>query len=312
MIWNAISWYFLFLLLGWLSFPLAFRLFRRLPDRAYTLSRTLGLLLWGFVFWLLTSLGVLQNQPGGILAGLAILIGLSIWAGWGRWREIWDWLRAHGRLILMVEIVFMLAFGFMVIVRASNPDATGTEKPMELAFINATLNSDTFPPHDPWLSGYAISYYHFGYILAAMLAKITTTTGGVAFNLMLVSVFALSASGAYGILYDLLSTSEDGGKRGRALGWALLGPIFLLFIKPAWGGIWRPGRRNSGSGSIWRACWQRHPSLIPSCRIATGGGGRPPASCRISTCWGTSARYRRSMNSPLFPSCWGTCTRTCW
>jgi uncharacterized membrane protein len=130
----------------------------------------------------------------------------------------------------MVELVFLLAFGFMALVRASNPEAIGTEKPMELAFINATLNSSSFPPKDPWLSGYAISYYHFGYILTAMLAKITSTTGGVAFNLMLVSVFALSAVGAYGVLYDLLSSSQEKDKHGGAQGWALLGPIFLLFI----------------------------------------------------------------------------------
>ncbi len=230
MIWNAISWYFLFFVLGWLTFPLAFRLFRRLPDKAYALSRTLGLLLWGFAFWLLTSLGVLQNQPGGILMGLAILLGLSLWAGRGRWHGMGAWLRAHWRLVLMVEIVFLLAFGFMVVVRGANPDAVGTEKPMGLAFINAALNANTFPPHDPWLSGYAISYYHFGYILAAMLAKITATSGGVAFNLMLASVFALSAAGAYGILYDLLAASENEGQQDRALGWALLGPVFLLFI----------------------------------------------------------------------------------
>jgi hypothetical protein len=86
MIWQIVSWYFLLLLLGWLTFPLAYRLFRGLPDRAYSLSRVLGLLLWGFVFWFLASLNILQNNPGSILFGLALLIGASIWAGWGRWQ----------------------------------------------------------------------------------------------------------------------------------------------------------------------------------------------------------------------------------
>jgi uncharacterized membrane protein len=66
---------------------------------------------------------------------------------------------------------------------------------MELAFINAILRSPTFPPHDPWLSGFSISYYYFGYVLTAMLAKFTGTLGSVAFNLMLALIFALSASG---------------------------------------------------------------------------------------------------------------------
>ncbi len=43
---------------------------------------------------------------------------------------------------------------------------------MELAFINAILRSPAFPPHDPWLSGYAISYYYFGYVLVAMIARL--------------------------------------------------------------------------------------------------------------------------------------------
>ena len=110
--WHIFSWYFLLLLLGWLTFPLAFRLFRRLPDRAYTLSRVLGLLLWGFVFWFLTNLNILQNNPGGILFGLGLLAGLSIWAGWGRWQEIWAWVKDHWRLIVVAEVVFLAAFRF--------------------------------------------------------------------------------------------------------------------------------------------------------------------------------------------------------
>ena len=231
MFWNLLSWYFILLLLGWLTFPLAFRLFHKLDDHGYTLSRALGLLLWGFVFWLLCSLGVLQNHPGAILFALVILTGVSVWAGWRRWKEIWDWVRAHWRLILTAEIVFLMGFIFMTAVRACNPAATGTEKPMELAFINAILNSETFPPHDPWLSGYAISYYHFGYILAAMLAKLTATSGSVAFNLMLVVVFAMSGVGAYGVVYNLLSSFGITQKKPRKNNfWALTGPLFLLFV----------------------------------------------------------------------------------
>ncbi len=231
MIDALLSWYFLSILLGWLTFPLAYRLFHKLPDRGYTFSRILGLLLWGFGFWLLTSLRLLQNHPGGIAFSLLILTGLSTWAGWRKLNEIWDWIKENWRLVLMTEIVFLVGFAFMSFVRASNPEATGTEKPMELAFINAILNSDSFPPKDPWLSGFAISYYHFGYILTAMIAKMTATSGGIAFNLMLSLVFALSGIGAYGVIYNLL---ELPGKhftmKLKSYAWALLGPIYLLFV----------------------------------------------------------------------------------
>lgn len=231
MIGQMIFWYVLLVILGWLTFPLTFRLFRKVADRGYAVSRILGLLLWGFGFWLLASLGLLQNQAGAILLVLALLAAVSAWSGWGRWQALWDWVRANWQVILVTELVFFAAFGFMVVVRGANPAATGTEKPMELAFINAILHSETFPPHDPWLSGYAISYYHFGYILAAMLAKVTGASGGVAFNLMLSAVFAMSAAGAYGVLLDLLAArqKEPQGVQ-KFLGWALLGPVFLLFV----------------------------------------------------------------------------------
>ena len=203
---NLVAWYLVVSMVGWLAFPLAYRLLPALSDRGYAASRALGLLVWGYAFWLLASLGVLRNDTGGLLLALAVLAALSAWAvrrvGIG---EILSWMREHVRPLLVVEVLFLVAFAGWAAVRAANPEAVGTEKPMELAFINAILNSPTFPPHDPWLSGYAISYYYFGYVIVAMLAKITGTAGSVAFNLGIALIFALSAVGAYGLVYNLLS-----------------------------------------------------------------------------------------------------------
>lgn len=231
MLWRLFFWYLTLVVLGWLTFPLTYRFFSKLSDRGYALSRILGLLLWGFGFWLCSSLGILRNRPGGILFAIILLLAASLWAGWRHRFEIWDWVRTHGRMILMAEGVFLVSFAFMALVRASDPAATGTEKPMELAFINAVLNSERFPPHDPWLSGYAISYYHFGYILTGMLAKITFTSGATAFNLMLASVFGMSAVGAYGVLANLTHAyAIQAKKKLNHLTWALFGPLFLLFV----------------------------------------------------------------------------------
>ena len=231
MIWKLISWYLILVLLGWITFLFTYRLFSKLTGHGFMFSRSLGFLLWGFIFWLLGSLGVLQNQPGGILFALFLLVAVSFWVGWSKRGEILTWIKSHWRMILMAECVFLLSFVFMLIVRAGNPDATGTEKPMELAFINAVIKSNSIPPHDPWLSGYAISYYHFGYILTGMLAKLTHTSGGLAFNLMLSITFAMSALGAYGILLNLISPADtEDRKFKKSLLWALLGPLFLLFV----------------------------------------------------------------------------------
>lgn len=235
------SWYFIVTLLGWLTFPLAHALFPALADRGYTLSRAAGLLIWGYAFWLFASLGIAQNDLGGMLLALAFLIGLSLWAALSRRVEIITFLRSNLALVLFTEILFLSAFAFLAFLRSANPDLTGTERPMELAFINGILRSPTFPPQDPWLSGYAISYYYFGYVMTAMLARVSGIAGSMAHNLMTALVFALGAVGSYGILYNLLSliwrkpqtdASEESAPRSSSAvhGLALLAPLFLLLV----------------------------------------------------------------------------------
>ncbi len=203
-----LSWYVIITLLGWLTFPLVYTLFPALSDRGYSLARAAGLLVWGYVFWLFTSLDLTQNNPGGILFALFVLAGLSTAMFLKRTSEIVKWLQQRLRLIITVEVLFLIAFVFLAIIRAGNPELDSTEKPMELMFINSILRSPTFPPHDSWLSGYAISYYYFGYVMTAMLAQLTGLTGSIAHNLMTSLIFALAAIGAYGILYNLLSVRQ--------------------------------------------------------------------------------------------------------
>ena len=234
-------WYIFLTLLGWLTFPLAYRLFPALADRGYTLSRAAGLLIWGYVFWLLASLGIAQNDMGGLLLAIAFIIGLSIWSLVNRKSEVVNFLKSNLSLILTTEILFFAAFAFLAFVRSANPELTSTEKPMELAFINGILRSPTFPPQDPWLSGYAISYYYFGYVMTAMLARVSGINGSMAHNLMTSLIFALGAIGSYGIVYNLLSKID--GRPQTVDGdvtvhhppstvnfLSLLSPLFLLLV----------------------------------------------------------------------------------
>ncbi len=73
-----ISWYIIITLLGWLTFPLVYLLFPALADRGYSLSRAAGLLLWGYLFWLFNSIGLSQNNAGGVLFGLLLVAAVSL------------------------------------------------------------------------------------------------------------------------------------------------------------------------------------------------------------------------------------------
>ncbi|KAA3643129.1 MAG: hypothetical protein DWQ07_21670 [Chloroflexi bacterium] len=228
-------WYLVITLFGLLAFPLAYRMLPALPGRGYAFSRALGLLVWGFSFWLLSYFGMLRNDAGGLLFAFLILLGLGVWAARAEGvKQIRNWLRANRSYVIAVEVLFLLAFAAWVFVRSANPEIVGTEKPMELAFINAVMNSSTMPPFDPWLSGFAISYYYYGYVLIGILANLTATPIGVAFNLGVSLVFALIAIGAYGLVYDLLAVRSPKA-RGANIWFALLAPLFVLFVSNAQG-----------------------------------------------------------------------------
>jgi YYY domain-containing protein len=264
---HFFAWYLIVTLLGWIIFPLAWRLFPGLADRGYTLARALGLLVWGYLFWMLASLKVIQNDAAGIILALIVVFLLVAWAArkylFPSPAPITSWIKTNARLIITVEILFFLAFAAWTFVRASNPniETAGGEKTMELAFINAILHSPTFPPHDPWLSGFSISYYYFGYVLTAMLAKITSTSGGIAHNLMLALVFSLSFIGVYGILYNLLAAwrkhTDLHQLNKPSLGLPLLGPLFMLFISNVAGFLEVLHRRGfgwhnqAGESNLW-------------------------------------------------------------
>lgn len=212
-----IIWWLISLLFGLAGWPLAFSLLRHLPDRGFAFARPVGLLFTGYLLWLGGTFRLLQNNLSGILiALLIILIAGLVW----QWREItqhdsptlatWPmvrWLKREWPYVLTVEILFGLAFVSWVIFKSYNPniETAGGEKWMEIAFINGTLRSDYFPPQDPWLAGFTISYYYFGYVLMAMMTQLSGLIPTTAFNLYVPTLFALTLTAAYGVVANLVS-----------------------------------------------------------------------------------------------------------
>ena len=73
-----IAWYLLITFLGLITFPIIFRIFPAIPDKGYPFSRALGLMLWGYVFWLLATLGIIHNDPAGILFAFGFVLTASL------------------------------------------------------------------------------------------------------------------------------------------------------------------------------------------------------------------------------------------
>ncbi len=224
-----LSWWLILQALGWVAWPLAFRLFRWLPDHGYTLAKPFGLLLVSYLSWLGVSLRLLPNTGTTILVAMAILAAGSVLA-YRREKNDWlNWLRDQRWLVISYELLFAAAFVGWAIFRAHVPDVVTGEKPMELAFLNAISRATTFPPPDPWLSGFNIAYYYFGYVMMSLLQRLSGAGAGVTFSLSNALWFALSAAGAFGVAANLVLLTKRSARRAAVITGAL-GAIFLVVL----------------------------------------------------------------------------------
>jgi YYY domain-containing protein len=279
-----LAWYVAVMLFGLAALPLGFKFFRHLPDRGYAFAKPLGLLTVCYLFWLLGSLGFLLNDVAGLLFSAAAVVGLGLgWLGPEGRSELRAWLREQRAVVVTVELFFLAAFAVWAWVRAYNPEIVATEKPMEFMFINSILRSPAFPPHDAWLSGHAISYYYFGYVMVASLARLTGTDSAVAFNLGIALLFALTATGALGVVMNLITLAKPEGvaRRSSALRrsfWpGLLGPL-LVVVAGNFYGVLRLAHANGMLANLQvPAVWYDFGSTQdPGAAQPEAGGEREP------------------------------------
>jgi YYY domain-containing protein len=265
-------WWLAIQLLGYAVWPLLARWLRWLPDRGYMLSKPIGLLFTAYAVWLLASIGLVQNSSGGIIA---VAIGWAILSVWayrtdrheedasliGLWRE-------HRNLFIAYEIVFALALVAWATFRMHAPDLSTTEKPMEFAFFNAINRSPFFPPHDPWLSDYAIAYYYFGYVMMSVMHKLTGVTAGIAFSLSNAFWFALAAASAFGVTANVVLLLARGRKpaagtaqpvqtalhkvQAATIAFGVLGAIMLVLMGNLIGPLEVAHANAVGSPEFWQ------------------------------------------------------------
>lgn len=216
---EAIRWLVAMEVIGLLVLPLTVSLLRPLPDRGIIFSKVLGLLLVTYLTWLVGSTLPLAGGPWlALLSG--VVLGAASWFLAGR--AAVAALRAAWRPALAAELLFLAAFTLWSVLRVYVFHAAidHTEQFMDMAFLNASYHSVSYPPYDPWMSGHSINYYYFGYLTCATLAKLAGVIPPVAYNLALSALFALLVGTLYSLGYALT----------RRLSWALLAPVAVALL----------------------------------------------------------------------------------
>jgi YYY domain-containing protein len=235
---------------GLAAAPLAALVLGRLPGAGLGFAKVLGVLLVGWLAWMAASLGVAPYGRGTIIgafavvavAGAAVALRLrsvrrrGVPEGGGairRWRrgrvEAMTPAAGDRRLWLGSELVFLVAFAAMALLVAYAPDVWNTEKPMDMAIMNAIEASPSFPPQDPWMAGETINYYYLGHLLLAAPAHVLGLEPTVGYNLAVAALFALSASAVFtlsGTLWAASGIRSTGGPVGAGL--ASVGLVLVL------------------------------------------------------------------------------------
>ncbi len=269
MIVETFAWWLVLEGVGLIALPIALVVFRRLPGAGYAFAKPLGLLLCGYVFWLALSLHVLPNRPGSVVLVLLCLVAVDLILIKRQGTALAAALRGRLGLIVAVEVVFTLALFGGGHLRSFIPEIAGTEKPMDFMLLNAASRSAYYPPGDAWLAGFDVSYYYFGYVLQAMVAKLAAAPTAIAFNLGVVGAAALAAVAAFGLGFDLASLARRATFRA-ALVTGAAAAVFVVLLGNL-EGAFEFAVANGYSGG-----------LIQSLDIANIEGARQSGSCILS------------------------------
>ena len=197
---ETLVWWVMVQVVGLAALPLCLALFQRLPDRGYALSKPFALLIAGYIFWILVIIG-LPNTTRAIWFVLALLASGSAYVAWRQREELLAFVRERWSLIVATEVLFFLAFITAAFLRSYVPDFGGTEKPMDLMYLNAVTVSDSFPPVDAWLAGESVSYYYFGYLLVSVITRLSGLAPSIGSNLGLALIVAMTVTAAFGLVY---------------------------------------------------------------------------------------------------------------
>lgn len=204
----VIKWWAVFLFIGFLFLPLSINIFHTFTDKGFMFSKTIGLAVSSYFFWIISYLKLLNITTFNCWY-VTIMLGIITSA---------VALRKHGTLrrikpsmdkdtiswVLAGESIFLFSLCFWTYLRGFNPRIEGLEKFMDYGFVNSILRSGYVPPKDMWFAGGSINYYYFGQYVTAFLTRLSGIETEISYNIMMATLFAVSMALCFTIASNML------------------------------------------------------------------------------------------------------------
>lgn len=220
---QVICWYGMLSLMTVVGLPLTLFLFRKFYDGGYIFSKTIGILLSGFLMWLLSSLHILKFNTINCYICVITLIIISLVVIFIKckkdkinYKNILEDIKPKISHIVKIEIAFLIVFLFACYVKGFHPHINnGTEQFMDYGYMAIMDRTDYMPPIDMWLSGKFINYYYFGQYISTFLTKTAQVGVNYGYNLMLITLFVITFFIGFSICFNLLSLKEQNNTKKR-------------------------------------------------------------------------------------------------
>lgn len=200
----AIIFYGVFTLFGAIGFPIVSRFISN-RTLAYVAAKPAGLLLFGYVVWVLSYFRLLNYQNKGLIFGAFIVAVITgAYLSWrntqipieqevqkkkkGKEIPAYPWYKT----ILWLEAVTVALLIVYLFLRSYNAAINGTERFMDLALMSAAGKTDYFPFIDPWYAGKTVNYYYYGSYLMSLVSNLSNIPYALAYNITLGLVYVQS------------------------------------------------------------------------------------------------------------------------
>lgn len=195
-VWIITRWYLASLVFQFIGLGLLQPLMHKWRDKGYGVARLVGLMAAAIPLWFMGSLQVIPFNEITIAIFVILMSALSFWL-------LRKYKFSFTKYMLIQEILYLFLYIIWTLIRSTNSKVEGTEKMMNLAFMNAIDRTTFFPPVDPWFSGGTINYYYIGHFLYTFWGKFAGIVMAYAYNLALNSIIAQTFIGTISIVGEI-------------------------------------------------------------------------------------------------------------
>lgn len=200
------KWWFVIFLLGTLSLPVVFLVFKNFLDKGYIFSKILSISVLTYLIFVFSSFKFLpfSNFSLYFILFLFLIFDIFFLLNKNKYRDFFNIFKKTYKFFIFEEFLFFLILTSWSFVRGFSPNIEGLEKFMDWGFINSALRSRFLPPVDMWFSGETINYYYFGHLMFAALTKLSSISSAITYNLSVATTCALTFVSGFSLVLNLI------------------------------------------------------------------------------------------------------------